>query len=104
MTLTGKWKITAKTPLGSLDLVADFVADEANGTFTGTATNQANGGVYEVANGQLDGNAIDYDMVIHFGIIPFNFHLNGHFYEDGTCDGVGSAAKMKGTYEGYKLD
>ena len=104
MTLTGKWKITANTPLGSLDLVADFVADEANGTFTGTATNQANGGVYEVADGKLDGNTIDYDMVIHFGIIPFNFHLNGHFYEDGTCDGVGSAAKMKGTYEGYKLD
>lgn len=103
MTLTGKWKITATTPLASMNLIADFVADEAAGTFTGTATNEANGAVYEVVNGKLDGNAIDYDMIIRFGIIPFNFHLNGHFYEDGTCDGVGKAAKMQGSYKGYKL-
>ena len=103
MTLTGKWKISAKIPLGKMELVADFVADEEAGTFTGTATNQADGAVYQVANGKLDGNNIDYDMVIRFGIIPFNFHLNGQFFEDGTCTGVGQAAKMKGTYEGYKL-
>lgn len=103
MTLTGKWKITAKTPLGAMNLIADFVADEAAGTFTGTATNEADGKVYEVANGKLDGNRIDYDMIIRFGIIPFNFHLNGEFFEDGTCTGVGKAAKMQGTYEGYKL-
>ena len=103
MTLTGKWKITAKIPLGKMNLTADFVADEAAGTFTGTATNDADGAVYQVANGKLDGNHIDYDMVIRFGIIPFNFPLSGEFFEDGTCKGVGRAAKMQGSYEGYKL-
>ena len=34
--LTGKWKIVAKTPLGEMDLVADFAASEDATTFTGS--------------------------------------------------------------------
>ena len=34
--LTGKWKITAHTPLGEMDLVADFAASEDAATFTGS--------------------------------------------------------------------
>ena len=34
--LTGKWKIVAKTPLGEMDLVADFKASDDATTFTGS--------------------------------------------------------------------
>jgi len=42
-------------------------------------------------------------MVIKFGLVPFNFHLEGDFTDDGKCTGEGKALKMEGTYEGYKL-
>lgn len=101
--LTGKWKITAHTPLGEMDLVADFAASEDEQTFTGSVFDEKNEKTYEVQNGVLSGNHISYDMMIKFGIIPFNFHLEGEYFEDGTCRGEGKALKMEGTYEGYKI-
>ena len=40
--LTGKWKITAHTPLGEMDLVADFAASEDAATFTGSVFDEKN--------------------------------------------------------------
>ena len=45
--LTGKWKIVAKTPLGEMDLVADFAASEDAATFTGSVFWQLCTGRYE---------------------------------------------------------
>ena len=101
--LTGKWKITAHTPLGEMTLIADFVADEATSTFTGRVYDEGNKKYYEVSNGTLNGNHISYDMIIKFGLVPFNFHLEGEYFEDGTCRGEGKAMKMEGSYEGYKI-
>lgn len=101
--LTGKWKITAKTPLGEMDLVADFTASEDEKTFTGNVFDEKNNKTYEVQNGVLNDHHISYDMIIKFGLVPFNFHLEGDYSDDGTCRGEGKALKMEGTYEGYKL-
>jgi len=42
-------------------------------------------------------------MTIRFGLVPFSFHLEGAYFEDGTCKGVGKAMKMEVAYEGYKI-
>ena len=102
--LTGKWKITARTPMGEMQLIADFKADEARPAFTGSVFDERTKKTYGVSNGVLNGNHISYDMLIKFGLIPFNFHLEGEFFEDGSCKGVGKALKMEGSYEGYKLE
>jgi len=101
--LTGKWNITAHSPLGDMHLVADFVVDEATSTFTGTVFDEGFKKTYNVSNGVVADHHISYDMIIKFGIIPFNFHLEGDFKDDGTCTGEAKAAKMTGTYEGYKV-
>lgn len=101
--LTGKWKIVATTALGTMDLVADFKASEDATTFTGSVFDEKNNKTYEVMNGVLNDYHISYDMVIKFGLIPFNFHLEGEYTDDGKCHGEGKAMKMEGTYEGYKL-
>lgn len=101
--LTGKWSITATTPLGKMNLIADFTAAEDGKTFTGTVQDQGNGKIYEVQNGTMNDHQIAYDMAIRFGLVPFNFHLEGEYSDDGTCHGEGKALKMEGTYEGYKL-
>ncbi|HOZ72543.1 MAG TPA: hypothetical protein PK179_08520 [Spirochaetales bacterium] len=101
--LTGKWKIKASTPMGTMALIADFAANEPGTAFTGSVADEGNGKIYEVSNGVIDGNKIAYDMTIRFGLIPFNFHLEGTFAEDGTCKGVGKAMKMEASYEGRKL-
>ena len=101
--LTGKWKITAKTPLGEMNLVADFAANEDATAFTGSVFDENNNKTYEVMNGVLNDHHISYNMVIKFGLVPFNFHLEGDYTDDGKCSGEGKALKMEGTYEGYKL-
>lgn len=101
--LTGKWKITAHSPLGDMPLLADFTADESTGTFTGSVYDEGNKKTYGVSNGVVTDHHIAYDMLIKFGIIPFSFHLEGDFFDDGTCNGVAKAMKMQGTYEGYKI-
>jgi len=101
--LTGKWRIKASTPMGTMALIADFAANETGTTFTGSVADEGNGKIYEVSNGVIDGTHIAYDMTIRFGLIPFNFHLEGAYFDDGTCKGVGKAMKMEVTYEGHKL-
>lgn len=101
--LTGKWKIRATTPMGTMALIADFTATEPGTAFTGSVLDEGNGKTYEVANGVIDGTSIAYDMTIRFGLIPFNFHLEGAYFDDGTCKGVGKAMRMEVTYEGHKL-
>ena len=101
--LTGKWKIVATTALGTMDLVADFKASEDATTFTGSVFDEKNNKTYEVMNGVLNDHHISYDMVIKFGLFPFNFHLEGEYTDGGKCHGEGKAMKMEGTYEGYKL-
>lgn len=100
--LTGKWKITAHSPLGDMHLVADFTANE-DGTFTGSVFDEAHNKTYGVSNGVITDHHISYDMLIKFGLIPFQFHLEGDFTDEGTCTGVAKAMKMEGTYEGYKI-
>lgn len=102
--LTGKWNITARTALGDMHLIADFLASDDEKTFTGQVTDQGNGRQYEVQNGVIEDHHIAYDMAIKFGIVPFNFHLEGVYTDDGTCHGEGKALKMEGTYEGYKMN
>lgn len=101
--LTGKWQIVAHSPLGDMHLVADFTVDEATSTFTGTVDDLDRKKTYGVSNGVVNDHHISYDMAIKFGLIPFNFHLEGDFKDDGTCTGEAKAAKMTGTYEGTKI-
>ena len=101
--ITGKWKITAKTPLGEMNLVADFAANEDATAFTGSVFDENSNKIYEVMYGVVNDHHISYDMVIKFGLVPFNFHLEGDYTDDGKCSGEGKALKMEGTYEGYKL-
>ncbi len=101
--LTGKWKIVAHSPLGDMALTADFVVDESTSTFTGSVYDEGNKKTYGVSNGVINDHHISYDMLIKFGLIPFSFHLEGDFKDDGTCTGEAKAMKMTGTYEGYKV-
>lgn len=101
--LTGKWQITAHSPLGDMKLLADFTVNEEDSTFTGSVFDQGNNKTYQVSNGVVNDHHISYDMNIKFGIIPFSFHLEGDFKDDGTCTGEAKAMKMTGTYEGYKV-
>ena len=49
--LTGKWKIKASTPMGTMALIADFTANEPGTAFTGSVADEGNGKIYEVSNG-----------------------------------------------------
>lgn len=100
--LNGKWDIVATTPLGQMQMIATMNVNDDGKTFEGSATYQ--GQALTLENGRVDGNTIDYELVMKLGIVPMRFVLHGTFNEaDWTCEGIAKALKMECSYTGKKI-
>ncbi|GEM_PF-821974 len=102
--LNGKWKITAKSPLGDMNMEATMNVNDDCSTFSGSVYDLGSKKTYPLEDGVVKGNSITYTIVMKFGLIPMKFHLEGTFNQDDwTCEGIAKAMKMECSYSGHKV-
>lgn len=102
--LEGQWEIVADSPVGKLEMLATMHVAENEQTFQGEVFVKSMNKTVPLENGTINGNEINYEVAMKFGLIPMRFKLQGTFNtEDWTCQGVARALKMECAYTGKKV-